>query len=449
MAIQSFHGGTALYDGKEITRDLPVKTVLPRGEMVYPLKQLRGEPASPKVEVGDHVLTGQMIAEAVGQDSAAVHASVSGDVVSIEDRTLAGGEKTRCIVISNDGRYDEIVYPESRHISGLTPQTIIKAVRSAGVVESDSFTLRDGVSTADKLETEHPERIDFIIANCMESAPYMTSDYRRILENPMKVIYGLRILMKMFPKARGILAVDERDREIIRTFRSVLKGETGIYIRRLSGRYPQGEEHLLVHTITDRTVEEGKTAADAGCMVFGVDTLVAINQAVIVHEPMITKLITLSGDAFLKPQNYRVRIGMSIKELIERCGGFAVEPELLVNGDTMTGIPVDDRNVPVTKLTTGLIALRKDRFAKIGESACIRCGSCIRVCPESLNPFLLYKDSFKDTPARFKRHHGMRCISCGLCSFVCPAGVPVADAVDKMKELVLLRTETEKEAEIL
>ena len=417
MPHSTFFGGVHPFDGKDMSKEKPIKTIFPRGDMVYPLKQHIGAPAVPIVKPGDPVLTGQMIARADGDLSASVHATVSGTVIRIGPHLVADGTEQECIVIHNDGRYHEIFYPQTRSLDQLNAATIIESVRDAGVVGMGGA----GLPAHIKLETENPRRIDYCIANCVECEPYLTSDYRRMVENPAKVINGLRIEMKIFSRARGILAVDERCGDVSRLFRDLTRDDPRIYVRSLRSKYPQGAERQLIYALTGRTLNATMLPADIGCTVSNVDTLVAINQAVMVHEPLLTRIVTVSGDAAAEPRNFRVRIGMSIRELLERAGGFSQQPALILAGGPMTGTRIDSLDVPVTKLTSAIVALRKDRCGGYHETPCTRCGRCVRACPNHLVPMQLYDDLLKKRDDLFLRHGGLECSGCGCCSYACPS----------------------------
>ena len=433
MARGTFTGGVHPYDGKDLSRHMPIKTVYPRGIVVFPLLQHMGAPAIPCVKVGDPVLTGQMIAKADGDFSANIHSSVSGMVVAIRDCETVGEKQEKCIVISNDDRFSEIPYPPVRKFGNLTPIAIESAVRGAGVVGMGGA----GLPTHIKLSYEHPDEIDYCIANCVECEPYLTSDYRRIVENPAKVLNGLRILLKVFPKARGIIALDESMQDVYSELRRYTAGDHRIYVKKLESKFPQGSERQLIYALTGRTMNSKMLPSDIGCIVNNVDTLVAVNQAVMLYEPLLTRLITVSGDCIARPRNYRVRIGMSYAELIERAGGFSSRPALILDGGTMTGKRITNLNVPITKLSSGIIALSKDRAAAMKETACSRCGRCVEICPDKLLPITIYNDALKGDKTSFIKHHGLECCNCVCCSYICPSKIDLADKINNMKREIL------------
>ena len=211
MLGHTFKGGIHPYDGKELSKDKAISSVLPKGELVYPLSQHIGAPAVPVVEKGEHVLVGQKIAEASGFVSAPIHASVSGTVKGIEKRLTVTGNIADCIVIENDGKYEEVVWPERKPLDQMTPKEILEIVKEAGVVGMGGA----GFPTHVKLSPKEPEKIDYVIANCAECEPYLTSDYRRMIENPELLIGGMKVLLCIFPHAKGVIAVEDNKKDAI------------------------------------------------------------------------------------------------------------------------------------------------------------------------------------------------------------------------------------------
>lgn len=438
MAIGTFLGGIRPYDGKELSRHSSIKTVVPHTDIVvFPLKQHMGAPAIPVVRPGDPVLTGQRIAKADGEFSADLHSSISGVVAAVSEFPTADGTAQQSIIVRNDGRFSEIPYPKPRRFSDLTPVSIVGAVRQAGIVGMGGAGLPSHI----KLSPTHPEQIDYVIANCVESEPYMTSDYRRMVENPGKLINGLRIVLKMFPSARGILALDEQSRGLYRAFRQYTLHDPRIFVKRLETKYPQGSERQLIYAVTGRELNGKMLPADIGCIVHNVDTLVAINQAVMLYEPLLTRLITVTGDCIARPRNFRVRIGMSYDELIERAGGFVREPALILDGGPLTGRRLTDLHVPITKMSSQILALSRDRVAQMKETACSRCAKCVDVCPNHLVPVQLWHDAAGEQEQRFIAHNGLECCECQCCSYICPSRIPLSSVILGMKERLLSQPE--------
>ena len=442
MAKHTFTGGVHPFEGKDMSRDVPIKTLLPdTGEMVYPLLQHIGNPSVPVVRRGDYVRTGQLIARADRDPSANLHASVSGQVLGIDKRRTADGSLQPCIIIANDGIFLEIGYPQNRELSFLTRETVLTVVKNAGIVGMGGA----GLPTHIKLRSAGEEDIDTIIANCVECEPYLTSDYRRLLENPWKVISGLAVLLQIYPGARGYIAVSEDNAEGYRLLRELLRDDPRIYVKRLRTKYPQGAERQLIYALTGRTLNAKMLPRDIGCLVCNTDTLVAVNQAVIMHEPLITRIVTVTGAAAAQPGNFRVRIGMSYRQVLEQAGGLAdglkQEDALILDGGPMTGVPIRDLDVPITKLSSAIVCLRKEEMQRQKETACTRCSRCLDVCPNRLMPVVLYQDARRSSARSFIDHNGLECCDCGCCSYICPSKISLAAPIIAMRHALLKKPE--------
>lgn len=330
MAKLTFNGGIHPYDGKDLSKDKPIKAVLPKGDLVYPLSQHIGAPAKPIVEKGDRVLTGQKIAEAGGFVSAPIYATVSGTVKAIEPRRVVTGDSVMSIIIENDGLYEEVEYPKRKPLEEMTREEIIECVKEAGIVGMGGA----GFPTFIKLSPKEPEKIDIVIANCAECEPYLTSDYRRMLEEPEKLVGGLKVSLKLFENARGILAVEDNKPDCIELLKNLTKDEPRISVKALKTKYPQGAERQIIYAATGRAINSSMLPADAGCVVNNVDTVVAIYHAVIEGKPLMNRIVTVTGDAIADPRNFIVRIGTNYHELVEEAGGFKQEPVKIVDAST-------------------------------------------------------------------------------------------------------------------
>ncbi len=324
----TFMGGVHPYDGKDLSKDKPIKTVLPKGDLVYPLSQHIGAPAKPIVKKGDRVLTGQKLAEADGYMSVPIFSSVSGTVKAIEPRRVVTGDNVMSIVVENDRQYEEVEYPSVKPLERLTREEILKLIKEGGVVGMGGA----GFPTHVKLAPKDPDAIEHVIANCAECEPYLTSDYRRMIEEPEKLIDGLKVILSLFPKAKGILAVEDNKPDCIRILKEKTQGEERISVAKLQTKYPQGSERQLIYAVTGRAINSSQLPADAGCIVDNVDTIVAVNRAVREGKPLITRIVTVAGDAVMDPQNFQVRIGTNYHELINEAGGFVAEPARIVSG---------------------------------------------------------------------------------------------------------------------
>ncbi|MBF1028997.1 MAG: electron transport complex subunit RsxC [Lachnospiraceae bacterium] len=431
MAKPTFVGGVHPYGGKELTMDKPIKPVLPKGDLVYPLSQHIGAPAKPVVAVGDSVLTGQMIAEAGGFVSAPIYATVSGKVKAIEPRRLATGGMCQSIIIENDGKYDAVEMKPSKPYEEMSAQDKIDAVRNAGIVGMGGA----GFPTAVKFAPKEPEKIEYVIANCAECEPYLTSDYRRMIEDPEQLIGGLKIAVSIFPNARGILAVEDNKPEAIAKLEELTKDEDKITVKALQTKYPQGGERMIIHACTGRDINSRMLPADVGCIVDNVDTLCAVYRAVMRGEPLMERIVTITGDAITDPCNYRVRIGTNYKELIDAAGGFVKEPAKIISGGPMMGFAVFDLDVPTTKTASAMTCLTEDVVAELAPSACINCSRCVDVCPEHLIPKNLADAVEHNEEEKFLHQYGMECIECGSCSYICPARRQLAQLIKGMRKI--------------
>lgn len=431
MAKPTFVGGVHPYGGKELTMDKPIKPVLPKGDLVYPLSQHIGAPAKPVVAVGDSVLTGQMIAEAGGFVSAPIYATVSGKVKAIEPRRLATGGMCQSIIIENDGKYDAVEMKPSKPYEEMSAQDKIEAVRNAGIVGMGGA----GFPTAVKFAPKEPEKIEYVIANCAECEPYLTSDYRRMIEDPEQLIGGLKIAVSIFPNARGILAVEDNKPEAIAKLEELTRDEDKITVKALQTKYPQGGERMIIHACTGRDINSRMLPADVGCIVDNVDTLCAVYRAVMRGEPLMERIVTITGDAITDPCNYRVRIGTNYKELIDAAGGFVKEPAKIISGGPMMGFAVFDLDVPTTKTASAMTCLTEDVVAELAPSACINCSRCVDVCPEHLIPKNLADAVEHNEEEKFLQQYGMECIECGSCSYICPARRQLAQLIKGMRKI--------------
>ncbi len=435
MAKLTFVGGIHPYDGKDLSKDKPIADILPGGELVYPLSQHIGAPAKPVVAKGDRVLAGQKIAESGGFVSAPIYASVSGTVKAIEVRRVVTGDMVMSIVVENDGQYEDVGFEPRESAEKLSREEIIGIIREAGIVGMGGA----GFPTHVKLSPKEPEKIDFVIANCAECEPYLTSDYRRMLEEPEKLVGGLRIILQLFPGASGILAVEDNKPDCITKLRSLVRDDPKICVKALKTKYPQGGERQLIYATTGRKINSTMLPADVGCVVNNVDTVVAVWRAVMEGRPLIERIVTVTGDAVASPQNFRVRIGTSYSEVLEAAGGFKGKPEKVICGGPMMGFGMFDLNVPTTKTSTALLALSKDDVSAMEPGPCINCGRCVEVCPGRVIPSRLADYAERFDEEAFLENHGMECCECGCCSFICPAKRPLTQQIKSMRKIQLAK----------
>ena len=434
MGLATFRGGVHPFEGKELSMDRAVTVLKPTsGEMVYPLSQHIGAPAKAIVKVGDEVLVGQKIAEAGGFISAVVVSSVSGKVKKIEPRVTAGGAKSISIVIENDGQYTAVEgLGEDRDVTKLSKQEIRDIVREAGIVGLGGA----GFPTNVKLTPKDESKIDYIIVNGAECEPYLTCDYRMMIEEPERLIGGLKVMLQLFENAKAVIGVENNKPKAIEKLRALVKDEPKISVEALRTKYPQGGERSLIYAVTGREINSSMLPADAGCVVDNVNTVMAIYDAVCKRTPILERVITITGDAIKEPQNFKVRTGMNYNDIIEAAGGFVGEPKKILSGGPMMGQAMYTTDVPVTKNSSSLTCFLEDEVEKNPESPCIRCGRCGEVCPEFLVPVLMMQTCMAGNSEGYEKLYGMECIECGSCSYICPARRPLTQAFKQMKRRI-------------
>lgn len=441
MARKTFLGGIHTYEGKELSKDKPTTVLLPKGDLVFPLSQHIGSPAKALVAKGDSVLVGQRIGQADGLVSSHIISSVSGTVKAIEKRLTTTGKMEEAIVVTNDNEYKKIEgFGQARDYTKMSKEEIREAVKEAGIIGLGGA----GFPTHVKLKPKDDKKIDYVIVNGSECEPYITSDYRLMLEEPEKVIGGLKILLRLFENAKGIIAIEDNKKDVIDKFRELTAGEQNIEVKSLKAKYPQGGERQLVYTTTGRKLNSKKLPADVGCIVNNVGTVAAIYMAVAETTPLTHTIVTVSGDAVANPQNFRVPLGMNFSEIIEAAGGFKMQPKKLVFGGPMMGTAMYTYNVPVTKTTSALLAFVEDEAAVV-ESACIRCGKCHQHCPLNLMPIGLQMASLHNEYEKFEKMDGMECCGCGCCSYVCPAKRSLTQTIIQTKQRILAKRNEEHE----
>ncbi len=433
MAKFTFAGGVHPQDGKDLSKDKPITLLKAGKELVYPLSQHIGAPAAALVQKGDRVLKGQKIAEAGGFVSAPIFSSVSGTVKALEPRRVATGDMVMSIVVENDELDETVEYHPIPDWHKAGKDEILNAIKEAGIVGMGGA----GFPTHVKLSPKDPDQIDYVIANCAECEPYLTSDYRRMMEEPEKLVEGLQIIMSLFEKSHGILAVEDNKPDCIEILKKLTQDDPRISVKALRTKYPQGAERMLIYATTGRKVNSNMLPADVGCVVNNVDTIVAVYHAVKEGRPLIERIVTVTGDAVQDPRNFKIPIGMSYRELLEADGGWKTEPEQIICGGPMMGFAMFGLDVPTTKTSTALLAFVHDEVAASEPGPCIRCGRCVEVCPGRVMPALLASYAEHGDEEAFLQNGGMECCECGCCSFTCPAKRPLTQEIKSMRKIQL------------
>jgi electron transport complex protein RnfC len=435
MARSTFLGGIHTYDGKELTMDKPITVLMPKGDLVFPMSQHIGAPAKPVVAKGDKVLVGQKLGEASGFISADVLSSVSGTVKAIEKRLTVSGKFIESVIVENDNEYQTVEgFGKEQDYTKLSKAEIRSKIKDAGIVGLGGA----GFPTHVKLTPKDESKIDYVIVNGAECEPYLTSDYRLMLEESDKLVEGLKIILRLFDNAKGIIAIEDNKPEAIRIFRELTAKEDRVEVRALKTKYPQGGERHLISVVTGRKLNSKKLPADVGCVVDNVDTVISIYMAVAKNTPLIRKIITVTGDAVTNPVNLNVRIGTNYLEVLDAAGGFKTQPEKVISGGPMMGTALFNLDVPVTKVTSALLGFVKDKAA-MEESPCIRCGRCVEACPLQLLPFTLAELGNRSDEDGFTKLNGLECCACGCCSYVCPAKRGLTQAIVQTKNGILAK----------
>lgn len=433
MALLTFKGGIHPDDGKGLAKGSEIVELKPKGSLVYPVSQHIGAPAAPVVKVGDVALKGQKIAEAGGFVSAPIYSSVSGTVKAIEPHLNPTGGMVNSIVIENDGEYREVEYPEVKPLEEMSKEEILNAIGEAGVVGMGGA----GFPTKVKLSPKEPDKIDYVIANCAECEPYITADYRAILEMPEKLVGGMKAVLRLFDNAKGIFGVEDNKPDCIAKLKELTKDEPRMEVLALKTKYPQGGERQLIYATTGRAINSAMLPADAGCVVDNVATMISIYQAVVEGRPSMERIVTVSGDAVNEPGNFKVPFGINQAELVEAAGGFKEDPQKLISGGPMMGFAMFTLDVPVTKTSSAILGFTKDEASKFEPTACINCGRCVEACPSRLIPSRLADYAENHNEEAFTKHEGLECMECGSCSYVCPAKRPLKQAIGSMRKIAL------------
>ena len=393
-----------------------------------------GAPSVPCVKKGDTVLAGQKIADAGGFVSVPLHASVSGTVKGIEKRLNATGSMVDCIVIENDQQYQETEFQEAR-LEDLTKEEILNRIKEGGVVGMGGA----GFPTHVKLAPKDPSKIEYILVNGAECEPYITSDYRRMIEEPEKVVKGLQVILTLFDSAKGYICIEDNKPDCIAKMKELVKDIDRIEVKEMMTKYPQGGERTLIYAATGREINSSMLPADVGCVVDNVETVISVYKAVILGRPVNSRVVTVTGDGIKEPKNLLVLAGTDMSELVDAAGGLKGKIAKAISGGPMMGFALYDLHVPCTKTTSAFLFLEHDAVSEAQEiqTACINCGRCVSVCPGHVLPARLAKLAERGDMAGFEALDGMECCECGCCSYICPAKRPLTQSIKSMRKMVL------------
>lgn len=430
--VKSFFGGTHPNDAKSSSAGTPIQALSAPETLVIPLRQHAGIEAKPVVAKGDEVLKGQLIAEAGGTISAPVHSPVSGKVVAIEPRSHQSGHSITSIVIENDGNDTWVETEGHPDPVQLDAKTILQKIREAGIVGMGGA----GFPTAVKLVPPKGITLDYLIINGCECEPYLTCDDRLMVEYTEDIILGARLMAKVSGASSIIIAVEDNKPQAY----DALREKAGnIAVVSLPTKYPQGGEKQLIQALTGREVPSNGLPYQAGAIVQNVATARAVAVAVREGKPLISRVVTVTGEAIKEPQNFMVSIGTTIETLIQAAGGFSQTPGKVVVGGPMTGGTQFDLTAPVTKTTSGVIAFREAESRTPDSSPCIKCARCVDVCPANLLPLKLEAFGINERFDDAHEYGALDCIECGACTYICPAKRPLLHYIRFAKMEIIAR----------
>lgn len=412
-----FRGGIHPADRKDMTRDQAIGRLTPGPELVFPMSQHIGAPCRPVVKVGDRVLAGQMLGEPGAAVSAPVHSSVSGKVKAITPRHCPIGKKILSVVVENDGLYESAPAEELSPWMEAPREELLSRISRAGIVGMGGACFPTHI----KLSPPDISKIDRIVLNGAECEPYLTCDFRLMLERTDEILEGIAVLLRLFPEAELILGIEENKPEAIGLFRKKLAELDRASVGALPVRYPQGSEKQLIYALTGRAVPAGGLPHQVGCVVQNVATVVEISRAVARGLPTTERVLTVTGEAAAHPGNFLVPLGMLISEVLEATGGFSQTAGKVVAGGPMMGTALKHLAVPVIKGTSGILVQGVVHTLDDEADNCIRCGRCVDVCPMGLLPYKLHVAAMRDDLDGFEAQGGMNCLECGCCSFGCPS----------------------------
>lgn len=437
--LKTFKGGFHVKDYKALTNQMSPREIEDCPQHIYPLQQHIGAVLTPLVKIGDTVKVGQKLADSDAFMSVPVHSSVSGTVKGIKPWPHPSGAEIDAIIIENDGQYtpDESMKP-AENPEHMTKDELLAVIREKGIVGMGGA----GFPAHIKLSPKTP--VDCLIINGAECEPYITSDHRRMLENPDEIADGIRLCMKILGVNRAYIGIEANKPDSASSLGQYIDGET-IQTVLLKTKYPQGAEKQLIYAITKRSVPSGKLPADVGVVVVNVDTAYRISQAVRKGRPIMDRIITVAGDRVVaEPCNLLVRTGVPFSFVFEQAGGFNGEPKKVIMGGPMMGLAQFTLETPVVKTTSALLAFDAPEETFDEHLNCIRCGKCVDHCPMNLMPLNLNRYSRSRNWEQAEKFHILDCIECGLCSYICPAEQNLLHHIRVGKQAVMQRRKKNK-----
>jgi electron transport complex protein RnfC len=416
-------GGVHPHSRKEATCDRPIETLAMPELLRIPLQQHIGAPAEPVVKRGDYVLKGQLLAHSQGAISAPVHAPTSGHIRKIGKYTAPhpSGLPVRTITLEADGKDEWIELDPQRTPLNLDPDEIATRVAAAGIVGMGGATFPSAV----KLGLQKRYKLHTLVINGAECEPFLTCDDRLMRELAHEIVDGIRIMMHALKAEKTLVAIENNKPQAQAAMIEAARAFDEIIIVPVPVRYPMGSEKHLVQALTGKETPARALTADIGIVVHNIATVRAVQQAIRFGKPLISRVVTVSGGTIKNPANFWVPIGATVSHLLDACGGFTEEPARLLSGGPMMGQPLPSLEVPIVKGTSGILALSQKEIAMKQTMPCIRCGSCVNVCPCGLLPLEMAARA-RAGDLQGAADYGLTdCVSCGSCSYVCPAHIPL------------------------
>ena len=440
MKIRTFRIGGIHPEENKLSAEVPtVVAPLPK-QAIFPLSQHIGAPAKPVVKRGDEVKVGTLLAEAGGFVSAPIYSSVSGKVAKIDTAFDATGYRKPVIIVNVEGDEWEESIDRSEKLEtldqhpDLTPEQIVEKIKIAGVTGMGGA----GFPTFIKLCPPPGATAECVIINAVECEPYITSDYRLMMEHADEILVGLELLMKAAKVEKGYIGIETNKPEAIRLLSEKTANDPRIEVVPLKQRYPQGGEKQLVDAVIRRQVPAPPAIpVNVGAIVQNVGTAFAVYQAVMKNKPLFERYTTVTGKKLARPGNFLVRMGTPMRELIEFCGGMPEGDHKLLAGGPMMGKALTTDEVPVCKGTNSITIISDDEARRKPADPCIRCGKCVNVCPMGLEPYLFATLSAKKMWERVETEDVTSCIECGSCQFTCPSHRPILDNIRNGKQTVM------------
>ncbi|RPI35960.1 MAG: electron transport complex subunit RsxC [Nitrospiraceae bacterium] len=433
MGLATFKGGIHPPDKKTLAAGSSIVVAKPPKIVVIPLSQHIGAPCKPIVSIGQEVKKGEIIGEPAGFVSSPVHSSVSGKVVAIGEFPNAMGRMVNSVVIENDGKEEWTSLKDNPDYMNLSPEELKEKVKAAGIVGMGGAAF----PTVVKLSPPKEKAIDAVLINGAECEPYLTADYRLMIEKSKEVVEGLKILMKILGVQKGYIGIENNKPDAVAKMKEAAAGEAGIEVLALEVKYPQGAEKMLIKAILGREVPPRALPMDVGVVVQNVGTALAIYEAARFGKPLIERVVTVTGEGIAEPKNLMVRIGTKVSDLIEECGGFKGGAGKVISGGPMMGFALSSLDVSVTKGTSGILVIPEENVTHVDQfGPCIRCGRCIDACAMGLMPSMLSVLSERGFYEEAKEYNLFDCFECGSCTYVCPSKRPIVQLVRLAKSMV-------------